>query len=135
VSRALWRVGVENSISEGFFILHLSMYGIPLPEILPRLETGNGKLLIIVGSEQVPAEIYDLADFNVSVTSQPHSEVAALAIFLDRLQEGRELERDFNERFKGKIKIEPSERGKKVSRKLTPEKATENAAWGAGRAR
>ena len=35
------------------------------------------------------------ADFNVGVTNQPHSEVASLAVFLDRLFEGRELDREW----------------------------------------
>jgi len=39
-----------------------------------------------VGAEKVPPEIYSLADWNVGVGNQPHSEVAALAITLDRLQ-------------------------------------------------
>jgi tRNA (cytidine56-2'-O)-methyltransferase len=95
---------------EGFAIVHLTMYGLPVQEVLPSIRE-LGKILLIVGSEQVPGEIYRLADFNVSVTTQPHSEVAALAITLDRLMDGRELaERDFG----GRVRIIPSERGKKV---------------------
>jgi tRNA (cytidine56-2'-O)-methyltransferase len=71
----------------------------------------KNQMLIVVGSEAV---ICHLADFNISVTNQSHSEVAALAITLDRLMEGKELERGFDERFKGKVRIEPSERGKKI---------------------
>lgn len=100
----------------GFIITHLTMYGIPITEALPKLRTQN-RILVVVGAEQVPREIYDLADFNISVTNQPHSEVAALAITLDRLMEGKELESgtgDFD--FRGKIRIVPSERGKKVVR-------------------
>ena len=109
-----FRKVIKEHKEKGFVILHLTMYGRPLPEIIPRLKTQNAKLLIIVGSEAVPAEVYQLADFNISVTSQPHSEVAALAIVLDRLMNGMELERGFGERFEGKVRIEPSERGKKV---------------------
>jgi len=39
--------------------------------------------------------VYEAADWNVAVTNQPHSEVASLAVFLDRLFEGRELDRDW----------------------------------------
>jgi tRNA (cytidine56-2'-O)-methyltransferase len=46
----------------------------------------------------------------VAVGSQPHSEVAALAVFLDRLFEGRELSRE----FEGGLKIIPSPRGKHI---------------------
>jgi tRNA (cytidine56-2'-O)-methyltransferase len=41
--------------------------------------------MIIVGAEKVPPELYGLADWNIAVGNQPHSEVAALAITLDRL--------------------------------------------------
>jgi tRNA (cytidine56-2'-O)-methyltransferase len=54
--------------------------------------------------------MYDLADWNVAVGNQPHSEVAALAILLDRLFEGKELRRE----FEGGLKIVPSPFGKKV---------------------
>lgn len=114
-----FRKVIREHKAKGFTVVHLSMYSTPLPEALPKLnrelETGNGQLLIVVGSEAVPGDIFELAGFNVSVTSQPHSEVAALAILLDRLMDGKELERGFDERFKGKVRIEPSERGKRVS--------------------
>ncbi|MEW6035269.1 MAG: tRNA (cytidine(56)-2'-O)-methyltransferase [Candidatus Micrarchaeota archaeon] len=95
---------------DGYAIVHLTMYGIPVQDALPAIKA-QGRVLIVVGSEQVPGEIYRLADFNVSVTTQPHSEVAALAIALDRLMDGGELaERDFG----GRVRILPSEKGKKV---------------------
>jgi tRNA (cytidine56-2'-O)-methyltransferase len=109
-----FRKVIKEHKKNGFLICHLTMYATPLPETITKLRTGNGKLLIVVGSEAVPGDIWDLADYNVSVTNQPHSEVAALAIVLDRLLDGAELERGFDDKFKGKIKIEPSERGKKV---------------------
>lgn len=99
----------------GYSIVHLTMYGVPLPEKTGELSK-LGKILVIVGAEQVPREFYDVADYNISVTNQPHSEVAALAITLDRLMDGAELERGFSERFKGKVSIEPSEKGKNVKR-------------------
>jgi len=67
-------------------------------------------ILIVVGAEKVPAEVYGLADWNVAVGNQPHSEVAALAVFLDRLFQGEELCRE----FEGGLKIVPSSRGKEV---------------------
>jgi tRNA (cytidine56-2'-O)-methyltransferase len=101
---------IKNYKKNGFSVIHLTMYGVPIQGALPVIKSRE-KLLVVVGSEAVPTEIYQLADFNISITSQPHSEVAALAIALDRLMEGRELEeRDFG----GKLKIEPSERGKRV---------------------
>ncbi len=101
---------IKRKKREGFSVAHLTMYGLPITASLPLMRSRE-KILLVVGSEQVPREIYELADFNISVTGQPHSEVAALAITLDRLMEGKELEtRDFH----GKIRIVPSERGKRV---------------------
>ncbi|MDR0767533.1 MAG: tRNA (cytidine(56)-2'-O)-methyltransferase [Methanosarcinales archaeon] len=72
--------------AEGGKVCHLSMYGINLPEAVPELKKQE-KLMIIVGAEKVPGEIYRLADWNVAVGNQPHSEVAALAITMDRISE------------------------------------------------
>jgi tRNA (cytidine56-2'-O)-methyltransferase len=101
---------IKRKKKEGFTVVHLTMYGLPVQEIAPKLKSSE-KLLIVVGSEQVPREVYELADFNVSVTGQPHSEVAALAILLDRLQGGKELE---GSDFGGKIRVMPSAKGKDV---------------------
>jgi tRNA (cytidine56-2'-O)-methyltransferase len=68
-------------------------------------------LLIVVGAEKVPPEVYQAADFNISVGNQPHSEVAALAILLDRLAQGKEFSKEFEG---GNIKVLPCERGKRV---------------------
>jgi tRNA (cytidine56-2'-O)-methyltransferase len=91
-------------------IVHLTMYGRPLQDAITEIPKDE-KLLVVVGSEKVPAEIYDLAHFNVGVTNQPHSEVSALALFLDRLFEGRELcARDMG----GMMEVVPTARGKQV---------------------
>ena len=65
--------------------VHLTMYGRPLEPLLPRLR-GARSLLVIVGGAKVPSDLYGLATFNVAVGHQPHSEVAALAVLLDRLR-------------------------------------------------
>ncbi len=101
---------IKGKKRDGFAVVHLTMYGIPIQTALPAIKMREN-ILVVVGSEQVPREIYELADFNVSVTGQPHSEVAALAITLDRLMGGRELEQ---QDFHGKLRIVPSERGKRV---------------------
>jgi tRNA (cytidine56-2'-O)-methyltransferase len=89
--------------------VHLTMYGLPLADVVPKVR-GCGDILVIVGGAKVPSEVYQLADYNVAVGGQPHSEVAALAVFLDRLFGGEALCRDFG----GRLRIEPQERGKKV---------------------
>jgi len=110
---------IKNYKKKGFTVLHLTMYGIPLPEIETKIKTNkkaSGNVLVVVGAERVPKEVYELADFNIAVTNQPHSEVAALAVTLDRLQKGKELERSFDKNFKGKIKVKPNEKGKTVKK-------------------
>ena len=101
---------IENWRKNEGVVIHLTMYGVPLPNVIHDIR-GMDNILVIVGSEKVDKKIFDLADYNISITSQPHSEVAALAIFLDYIYEGRE----FNFTFKNaKYRIIPSNRGKKV---------------------
>ncbi|QSG05790.1 tRNA (cytidine(56)-2'-O)-methyltransferase [Halapricum desulfuricans] len=94
-------------------IAHLTMYGQPIQDVEAEIRTAHREepLLVVVGAEKVPFEIYERADFNVGVTNQPHSEIAALAVFLDRLFEGRELERDWQDAEK---RVVPQETGKRV---------------------
>ena len=87
--------------------IHLTMYGISVDKAVENVKEED--LLIVVGGEKVPAEVYKLVDYNVSVTNQPHSEIAALAICLDRYFSGSELEKRMDN---WKIKIEPSNSGK-----------------------
>lgn len=101
---------------EGYVVAHCTMYGEPVEEKKGELAKLK-KALVVVGGEKVPPEVYELADFNVAVGSQPHSEVAALAILLDRMNGGRELERDFDSKFGGKIRLEPSPRWKNIIKK------------------
>jgi tRNA (cytidine56-2'-O)-methyltransferase len=92
--------------------IHLTMYGLPFSEKLSEIReiVENNDIVVIVGSEKVPREVYELADYNLAIGNQPHSEVSALAVFLYELN-GRKLK----ENFEGaKLKIIPQERGKKV---------------------
>jgi tRNA (cytidine56-2'-O)-methyltransferase len=90
-------------------VVHLTMYGQELDKSIKKIDK-NKDLLIVVGAEKVPGYVYEMADFNISVGNQPHSEVAALAIFLDRLNKGAWQKKKFN----GKLEILPSNKGKKV---------------------
>tara|TARA_A100001037_G_scaffold306560_1_gene352685 strand:+ start:9915 stop:10442 length:528 start_codon:yes stop_codon:yes gene_type:complete len=94
-------------------IVHLTMYGQPINPLVDEIITSYNSqpILVIVGAEKVPFFIYELADWNISVTNQPHSEIAALAIFLDRLFQGEE----FNKSWDGaKQKIIPQKLGKLI---------------------
>jgi len=99
--------------------LHLSMYGESLPKKIGEIRRAaraakNKNVLVIIGAEKVPSEVYALSDYNVAVGSQPHSEIAALALFLHEFFGGKEL----NAKFAGaRIKITPNARGKTVSKK------------------
>jgi tRNA (cytidine56-2'-O)-methyltransferase len=90
-------------------IVHLTMYGEELQKAVDKIDT-NRDVLIIVGAEKVPPYFYEVADMNISVGNQPHSEVAALAMFLDRYTNGLWMKKDFH----GNIQIIPSVKGKKV---------------------
>lgn len=107
-----WKGAIAEWKKNGGKVVHLTMYGINLPDAIKKLE--SEKLMVIVGAEKVPAEVFDLADCNIAVGNQPHSEVAALAIFLDRLQKGRELGKEFKG---GELEIVPAVRDKKVLEK------------------
>ncbi|MDV0444511.1 hypothetical protein MmiAt1_00370 [Methanimicrococcus sp. At1] len=91
-------------------VCHLSMYGINLPDAVPELKKTD-KLMIIVGAEKVPGEIYELSDWNVAVGNQPHSEVAALAVTMDRIAESDPLEAIFEN---AELTVIPTAKGKNV---------------------
>jgi tRNA (cytidine56-2'-O)-methyltransferase len=93
-------------------IILLTMYGQRLDEAMPKIARDRD-LLIVVGAEKVPPEVYQEADHNISVGNQPHSEIAALAIFLDRFTDGKNL---YSERD-GQFTVIPNERGKTVVEK------------------
>lgn len=92
--------------------VHLTMYGLPLPEKIDEIKRSE-KVLVVVGAEKVPAEVYELCDLNISIGTQPHSEVAALAVFLDRVL-GKVFDLQFDD---AKLRIIPSERRKVVESK------------------
>jgi tRNA (cytidine56-2'-O)-methyltransferase len=94
-------------------VIHLTMYGLRINEVIDEIKLIEKKIMVIIGAEKVPKEIYFLADYNISIGNQPHSEIAALAIFLDRLFEGKQFDKGFSD---GKMKIIPSDKGKNVIR-------------------
>lgn len=93
-------------------IVHLTMYGESLETGLPKIDRSRD-LLLVVGAEKVPRYFYEEADVNIAVGNQPHSEVAAVALFLDRFTKGAWQ----NKRFDGQLTITPNPRGKTVQTK------------------
>jgi tRNA (cytidine56-2'-O)-methyltransferase len=110
-----WKTIVKKKKEDGFKIVHLSMYGEIINDAQESLRKEKN-LLIVVGAEKVPREIYELADYNIGVGSQPHSEISALAILLDRIQKGKQFEKEFSD---AKRKIIPTKNGKNVQVKET----------------
>ncbi|NJE04968.1 tRNA (cytidine(56)-2'-O)-methyltransferase [Thermococcus sp. M36] len=109
-----WKRMMRGWKESGGIIVHLTMYGIHIDDALPaikrELKTGRD-VMVVVGAEKVPRDVYEMADYNVAVGNQPHSEVAALAVFLDRLLDGGGLRKEFSN---AKLRIVPQERGKRV---------------------
>ncbi len=91
-------------------VVHLTMYGMPHREVIPQIRRDR-PLTVVVGGAKVPPEAFTLAHYNVAVGHQPHSEVAALALFLDAWTGGAGLERNF---ASPRLRIHPSARGKHV---------------------
>ncbi|MGD1835857.1 MAG: tRNA (cytidine(56)-2'-O)-methyltransferase [Nitrososphaeraceae archaeon] len=94
-------------------VVHLTMYGININNIISEIQQSIDHILIIIGAEKVPKEIFMLSDYNISISNQPHSEISALSVFLDRFFQGRQLELKFNS---AKMKIIPSSNTKIVTR-------------------
>jgi len=105
-----WRSCIKEWKAAGGIVVHLTMYGLNLPVVIGEIRP-HAKILVVVGAEKVPGEIYGLADYNVAVTGQPHSEISSLALFLDHLFEGREFGREFPG---AEIRIVPSRAGKRT---------------------
>ena len=105
-----WKPILKKYKKLGYKVVHTTMYGLPLQNKIAKIRTWK-KVLLIIGSQKVEKEVYEMADMNISITLQPHSEVAALAIFLHEYFEGEELGKKFNG---GKLSIVPQKIGKKI---------------------
>lgn len=101
----------------GGIVVHLTMYGLPLDDVIDDIRRKN-RVLVIVGAEKVPGVAYSMADYNISVSNQPHSEIAALAVFLDRYFNGSIIKRDLG----GELRIIPQHKGKMVVENRIPTK-------------
>jgi tRNA (cytidine56-2'-O)-methyltransferase len=112
-----WNQVVAAWRRKGGLVVHLTAYGenIQTSNVIDRIRNAGQDVLVIVGSQKVPKEFFspDIADFNVAVGNQPHSEISSLAVFLDRLYDGRELCMEFND---AKLRIIPQKHGKKVAK-------------------
>jgi tRNA (cytidine56-2'-O)-methyltransferase len=110
-----WRKTLEDWKATGGIVVHLTAYGenIQSSDVVGRIKATGKDILVIVGSQKVPGEFFSrkVSDFNVAVGNQPHSECSSLAVFLDRLFEGKELSQKFKN---AKLRIIPQKHGKNV---------------------
>jgi tRNA (cytidine56-2'-O)-methyltransferase len=106
-----WRQVVKEWKEDGGDVIHLTAYGVPLPQVIREIKVSPRPKLVVVGASKVPGEAFELATWNVAITNQPISEVSALAVFLDRYFEGKQFSMEFEN---AKVKIIPSARGKEV---------------------
>lgn len=113
-----WRLFVRSWKARGGLVVHLTMYGEPVSKALAHLPDGRD-VLLVVGAEKVPGDLYELADVNVAVGNQPHSEVAALALALDRLTKGAWEHRA----FEGRLEVVPNPRGKTLIDRAASERS------------
>ena len=84
-------------------VVHLTMFGLPIDDFVEEFKIVDSDILFVVGAEKVPPWIFERADYNVSIGNQPHSEVAALAIALNKVY-GDTYSKDYD----GALKVIPS---------------------------
>jgi len=108
-----WRKTIREWSDRGGKIVHLTAYGLRLPDVIQEINKADRDILVVVGSEKMPGEVFKLADWNVSVTNQPMSEVAALAVFLDWKLQHHAFDNAFPN---GQVEIIPSSDQKRVQR-------------------
>ena len=101
---------LRRHVESGGVAVHLTMYGEPFRKAIPKIRRDK-PLLIIVGGAKVPGDVYKLCQHNVAVGNQPHSEVAALALFMDAWFGESASERKFDD---ARLVIEGTNKGKVV---------------------
>jgi tRNA (cytidine56-2'-O)-methyltransferase len=106
-----WKQIIKNWKANDGIVIHLTMYGALINEKIAELKALNKDILVVIGAEKVPKEVYFLADYNIAIGNQPHSEIAALAIFLDRIFDGNQFDRKLTNES---MRIIPAEKGKNV---------------------
>jgi tRNA (cytidine56-2'-O)-methyltransferase len=116
-----WKKAIRSKKSDLYKIVHLTMYGEDINTIETELRRED-KILVVVGAEKVPREVYDIADYNIAIGNQPHSEISALAVLLDRILDGKQLQK---KHVNSQREIIPTKKGKRVMNKtITQDKGT-----------
>ena len=108
---------LRRHVEAGGVAVHLTMYGEQFRQAIPKIRRDKN-LLIVVGGAKVPGDVYKLCQYNVSVGNQPHSEVAALALFMDAWFGEAGSQRQFKD---ARLVIEGANGGKIVHDRLDDE--------------
>ncbi len=111
-----WRKCIQKWKNQDGEVVHLTMYGLHIDDVIPRIRASPCDKLVVVGGPKVPGELFNHADYNVAIGHQPHSEVAALAIFLDRLYQGSSLHFVSDD---AELSVEPTAHGKRLQDRTT----------------
>ena len=101
---------LKKHVKEGGVAVHLTMYGEPFRKAIPKIRRDR-PVVIVVGGAKVPGDVYKICQHNVAVGNQPHSEVAALALFMDAWFGESASEREFDD---ARLIIEGTNDGKLV---------------------
>ncbi|MGC8478429.1 MAG: hypothetical protein ACP5NE_00670 [Candidatus Micrarchaeia archaeon] len=88
-----WNEVIERS--KNYEKVYLTLGGVPINKMIYRIRTYKNIMLIVTlqGRER---DFGQFADFNVSITNQPHSTISSVAVFLHMFYSGRELAIRFN---------------------------------------
>jgi tRNA (cytidine56-2'-O)-methyltransferase len=112
-----WDEEIKEWKKVGGKVCHLTMYGVNILDVIDEVreeaKKKKSRTMVIVGAEKVPYEVFETVDWNIAVGNQPHSEVAALALFLDYLQGGEELKKKFKN---AEMEIVPKRKGKEIKK-------------------
>ncbi len=101
---------LKHHVANGGVAVHLTMYGEPFRKAIPKIRRDR-PVLIVVGGAKVPGDVFKICQHNVAVGNQPHSEVAALALFMDAWFGESGSERNFDN---ARLIIEGTNDGKLV---------------------
>ncbi|MEM0149659.1 MAG: hypothetical protein QXW10_02065 [Candidatus Micrarchaeaceae archaeon] len=98
-----WKAYIKGK--RNYKTVYLTRYGMPMRQAEYVLRTYKNLLIIASFSEKIN-ELYTIADFNISITSQPHTTASSITAMLRTYYRDRELSMHF-ENAKYKIIPEP----------------------------
>ncbi|MDE1856552.1 MAG: hypothetical protein KGH98_00540 [Candidatus Micrarchaeota archaeon] len=92
--------------------IYLTMYGVPMRKLTYTLRTYKNILLVVTTNKPLK-DLFGVADFNISITNQPHTSVSSVAVFLYEFYKEREPAMKFEN---AKVKVVPTDRGMMVEK-------------------